>query len=485
MTDTRLNPQRRTSGTYPTYETYRDGDDETFPIRCSSTPFTYHFMSAPLSQVRGFVAFRDVQELKLLLTTKRCLDHTHIHGASAKSVFHVELSVRQSARLGRVNVVLFTNAVATVLVARDVHVRPRAGRRPRNFVLDSERVDSTNDAKKAHFTPILAPGVTNDPILRAIVRGTPTDDGDDVVDFKLRSVRVDASDVSAQAVGIDAGGHWASGIDLGHDFLFTGDHPVFRHGRVRERAQRAAKAAEFDKRAARSARVHRRARIVTASRAVPFGGFRATRFIGQARVVRHESSVVHELIRARVRASVARTGDLGPAVQNVLNRQIHILRAVLPARDLDAITERAHGAVRPARTAVLRNVLVERLGQEVVSLHVVPHESRRKFLGVHVLMRARAEHVRTLRVPGHDLVLVEPLRRRGRAGDSEGRGAERVDRERARERARRDAREDDQHERDGDRSNTSRFHRVPRSTRDYDARGGRRPSNGVRDGWAR
>ena len=46
----------------------------------------------------------------------------------------------------------------------------------------------------------------------------------------------------------------------------------------------------------------------------------------------------------------------------------------------------------------------------------------------------------------------------------------------ARERARRDAREDDQHERDGDRSNTSRFHRVLRSTRDYDARGGRRPS---------
>ena len=364
-------------------------------------------------------------------------------------------------------------------------MRPRTGRRPSDFILDSERIDSTNDAEKAHFAPVLAPGITNDPIFRAIVRGPPTDDGDDVVDFKLRRVRVNASDVPAQAVGIDAGGHWTSSIDLSHDLLFTGDHPILRNGRVRKRAQRAAKAAEFGKRAARSARVHRRTRVVTASRAVPFGRLRATRFIGQARIVRHESGVVHELVRARVRASMARTGYLRPAVQDVLNRQVHVLRAVLPTRDLNAIGERAHGTVRPARPAVLRNVLIERLGQEVVSLDVVPHKRRRKFIGVNVLVRARAGHMRTLRVPGHDLVLVEPLGRRGSAGESKRRGAERVDKERARERARRDAREDDQREHGADRSNAFRFHRVLGLTRGDDARRRRRSSNGARDGCAR
>ena len=78
------------------------------------------------------------------------------------------------------------------------------------------------------------------------------------------------------------------------------------------------------------------------------------------RVVRDVAVLVDPLVGRQVRAAVARAGHLRAAVQDVLHGQVDIGGRAL-ARDLDAVGQRGHGAVRPAGAAVLRDVLVQHL----------------------------------------------------------------------------------------------------------------------------
>ena len=67
----------------------------------------------------------------------------------------------------------------------------------------------------------------------------------------------------------------------------------------------------------------------------------------------------------------AAPGDARPAVQHVLHAQVDVVPH-RPPRDLDAVRQRRHGAVGPARPAVLGDVLVEGVGQEGLAADVAP-----------------------------------------------------------------------------------------------------------------
>lgn len=330
--------------------------------------------------------------------------------ARRQLVLHVVLAIRLAARRRRIDILLLFDAVGTVFVARHIHVSPHAWGGPRDFILDAERVNTADDSEVTHLAPVLTPGVTYHPVLGAVFSGAPSDDGDDVVDFKVGGVRVNAANVASKTICVDTGRNRTSSVNFSHDGVFTGNHAVFGNRGVRESTQSAAETAKLGKRAARAARVHRGARVITAASAVALRRLGAAGFVRQAGVERNESSIVNELIRARVTTAVARSRNLRSAVQNVLNREIHILSSVLTARNLNAIRERAHRTVGPARPTILRNVLVERLAQKVVTLHVAPHERFRQRISLDVLVRLRGQNNRALIVPWHDFVLVETLR---------------------------------------------------------------------------
>ena len=90
-----------------------------------------------------------------------------------------------------------------------------------------------------------------------------------------------------------------------------------------------------------------------------------------AGVIRHISNLLYELVGRSVVTSVTGSRHIGSAVQNELNGQIDII-ALPVAGDLDAIRKTTQGAMRPAGSAVLRKVLVERVGQEADSIDISP-----------------------------------------------------------------------------------------------------------------
>ena len=68
---------------------------------------------------------------------------------------------------------------------------------------------------------------------------------------------------------------------------------------------------------------------------------------------------------------MARPCDILRAVQNVLNTQVDIIASAV-AGDFDPVREGGQGGVRPARPAVLGDVLVELVGQAALPVDVVP-----------------------------------------------------------------------------------------------------------------
>ena len=76
--------------------------------------------------------------------------------------------------------------------------------------------------------------------------------------------------------------------------------------------------------------------------------------IDEAGVVRNESALLDEVIDTSMGATVARSGDSRPTVQDVLDRKVRIgATEVSTAGDLDAIGESGKGTVSPAAAAVL------------------------------------------------------------------------------------------------------------------------------------
>jgi len=97
---------------------------------------------------------------------------------------------------------------------------------------------------------------------------------------------------------------------------------------------------------------------------------------------------VKPLVRAIDRPTMA--GASISTVENVLDRQVDVDSLSL-ACDLDAVTQGTHGAMGPAASTVLGNVLVERLGQEAGAVDVAPVPLVREGLGFQSVLRKGLE----------------------------------------------------------------------------------------------
>ena len=81
--------------------------------------------------------------------------------------------------------------------------------------------------------------------------------------------------------------------------------------------------------------------------------------------------VVNEFKNTRVASTMATASRGGCAVQDVLNTEVDFVSRSISS-NLDAISERGQGSVGPATSAVLRNVLVQRMGGVTFAINVAP-----------------------------------------------------------------------------------------------------------------
>ena len=142
----------------------------------------------------------------------------------------------------------------------------------------------------------------------------------------------------------------------------------------------------------------------------PLGALGGTCQIGQTGVERDISGVLDELIRCRVVTPMARTGNLGSAIENELDRKVDLFTLSL-ARNLDAIGESRDGTMSPARAAILRQMLVQRMGEVVGAIDVSPSEGLGKGRFADVLVRQSTQHMLGPIVSVENFDLVHPLRR--------------------------------------------------------------------------
>ena len=98
---------------------------------------------------------------------------------------------------------------------------------PGAVALDGDVVGATADAEETILTPVLTPGVADEPVLLAILL-TVTNDGDVVDDVEVASViTVDATSVFLEGVGDgNTASNGTSLVDLLHHSLLARDHAV-------------------------------------------------------------------------------------------------------------------------------------------------------------------------------------------------------------------------------------------------------------------
>ena len=144
-----------------------------------------------------------------------------------------------------------------------------------------------------------------------------------------------------------------------------------------------------------------------------------TSHVGQARVERDVTSVLNELIRRRVVTTMARAGHFSAAVEDELNGKIDLLPFALTS-DLDAISQSRNGTMCPARTTVLREVLIQTVGEVIGAINVAPSKTFWEGSLTDVLVRQSAENVFGAIVSLQYFDLVHPLLGRG---DAHGQGS--------------------------------------------------------------
>lgn len=86
--------------------------------------------------------------------------------------------------------------------------------------------------------------------------------------------------------------------------------------------------------------------------------------------------------------SVARSGHFRAAVENVLDREVNVF-ALPTTGNLDPVSQTAQGTVRPTRTTILRNVLIQRVRQIGLALHIAPRKVVGQGPSIHVRVRKR------------------------------------------------------------------------------------------------
>mmetsp|Transcript_12128 Transcript_12128/g.25678 ORF Transcript_12128/g.25678 Transcript_12128/m.25678 type:complete len:367 (-) Transcript_12128:150-1250(-) len=282
----------------------------------------------------------------------------------------------------RVHILFGVDAVGAIFVTGIISGREFSRNGKCNFALDSEQILSHFQSHVSHFTPVLTPAVADNPVLcSAVGIGSPSHDGDDVVGrFRVTFFAVDPTSVFHDGFRIDCCGNRTTCVDLGHDFvnrclLVVGvviDEPVLGYGGIGKVIQGHTLASHASKGVAGLAGVQSGAGGVDFS-AEPIGGLGAAGNVGGAGVVRHVSGLLNEFIGAGVVSTVARSGHFCAAVQDKLDAQVDVVALGL-AGNLDAVSERRQGSVRPTTPAVLRDVLVEGLRQVALPIDAAPVE---------------------------------------------------------------------------------------------------------------
>jgi len=84
--------------------------------------------------------------------------------------------------------------------------------------------------------------------------------------------------------------------------------------------------------------------------------------------------------------SIARSGNFSATVENELNRKVNVGTFGV-ACNLDSICQGAQGPMCPTRATILRQVLVEGMGQIRNSVHVSPSKGVRQRSSGNVGMR--------------------------------------------------------------------------------------------------
>jgi hypothetical protein len=115
---------------------------------------------------------------------------------------------------------------------------------------------------------------------------------------------------------------------------------------------------------------------------------RAASEIGLTRIKRYVARLLDEFVDSRVRSTITAPSDMCPTIENVLNGKINVV-ALTETSNLDAIRETGQGAVRPAASTVLGNVLIETPCEVANAAHVTPMKIFRQVFGRNVFMRKR------------------------------------------------------------------------------------------------
>jgi hypothetical protein len=249
-------------------------------------------------------------------------------------------------------ILLFDGSVVPNLFGPGVE---RSG--PRAKVFNAQVVLTSAKTEETLFSPVIAPRVSNNPILLTILFA-PADDRHDVVLHPKTRVAGDATGIIMKLVTVKTASNRTALNDLLHHVLLTGyctvlinlvDTILGRNG----------------------------ARLVGAAISAHFHGG-ALLAIGVSDCLVNRAGLISDLVLAHPPECSERVTTVA-AERGVLTRDKHLgsnidVRPGRLSRDFNAVREDRRGCVSPARAAVLRNVLVADVGQVVPSIDIRPGE---------------------------------------------------------------------------------------------------------------
>lgn len=194
------------------------------------------------------------------------------------------------------------------------------------------------------------------------------------------------------------------GLDLVGRFQRRGQDRVgtiFRQGRIGKIINFSTSATHAGKGITSAASIgSRTSRIDMRAKAIP--RFVTTSNVGKAGVIRDISFSFDKLVDTSVGSAMTRSGDMGTTVQKILNRKINFIAARIG--NLDAVGQSAQRSVGPTRSAILRNVLIERVCQIRMTVDIAPIKVIGQILLVNISVGKRRSVVIT------DLVAFENLK---------------------------------------------------------------------------
>mmetsp|Transcript_17021 Transcript_17021/g.39084 ORF Transcript_17021/g.39084 Transcript_17021/m.39084 type:complete len:262 (-) Transcript_17021:437-1222(-) len=259
-----------------------------------------------------------------------------------------------------------TVAVGTVLVAGKVANGELSGRGPGDFHFDAQGVVPGENAEVSHFSPVLSPGISDNPIdIARFVVGFPPNDAHNVVHQHVPDLGVvyATAGVLDDGFRVDSGGNGTPGVDLALDLVDDAGGicqvavgSVFGDRCVRHHIDFCALATHSTKGITGLAGIGFRTRSIDV-RTKAFGRLRTAGKVWLARVVGDHAAVLNEFVNTRVASAVAAAGGVRGAIENVLDAEVDLVSRSV-AGNLDAVSQRREGTVCPATTAILGNVLV-------------------------------------------------------------------------------------------------------------------------------